>query len=165
MSRVSLFHVAASALALSIAAPAMAQDAEETPEWDVSNPPLPTRPVTIDVTDGSQVSISGSVLTINPTSNLETDKNYAIQISTTAIVDLFGNDFFFGPTFLTRANHNGCAMGVVSTEKTAIVSAQLLEADPDVRLDIAQHMADMDRAIGVGQCCGDKNLMGGMSHG
>lgn len=60
MSRVSLFHVAASALALSIAAPAMAQDAEETPEWDVSNPPLPTRPVTIDVTEGTWMNVDVS---------------------------------------------------------------------------------------------------------
>lgn len=60
MSRVSLFHVAASALALTIAAPAIAQDADEAPEWDVSNPPLPTRPVTIDVTEGTWMNVDVS---------------------------------------------------------------------------------------------------------
>ncbi|QLC23171.1 amidohydrolase family protein [Parasphingopyxis sp. CP4] len=60
MSRVSLFHVAASALALTIAAPAIAQDSDEAPEWDVSNPPLPTRPVTIDVTEGTWMNVDVS---------------------------------------------------------------------------------------------------------
>ncbi len=60
MSRASLFHVAASALALTIAAPAIAQDTDETPEWDVSNPPLPTRPVTIDVTEGTWMNVDVS---------------------------------------------------------------------------------------------------------
>ena len=60
MSRVSLFHVAASALALTIAAPAIAQDTDEAPEWDVSNPPLPTRPVTIDVTEGTWMNVDVS---------------------------------------------------------------------------------------------------------
>lgn len=47
----------------------------------------------IAVTDTSQVSISGAVLTINPTANLVGGKNYAIQISTTAIDDTAGNSF------------------------------------------------------------------------
>ena len=48
---------------------------------------------TIVVTDTTQVSISGSVLTINPTANLLTGKNYAVQIDATAIDDTAGNSF------------------------------------------------------------------------
>lgn len=47
----------------------------------------------IAVTDTSQVSISGAVLTINPTANLVGGKNYAIQIAATAIDDTAGNSF------------------------------------------------------------------------
>jgi methionine-rich copper-binding protein CopC len=48
---------------------------------------------TIDITDGAQVSISGSTLTINPTASLAGDKQYAIRIASTAIEDLAGNAF------------------------------------------------------------------------
>jgi autotransporter-associated beta strand protein len=48
---------------------------------------------TIDITDITQVSISGNVLTINPTADLATDKNYAIQIAATAVKDLANNPF------------------------------------------------------------------------
>jgi hypothetical protein len=41
----------------------------------------------------TQVSISGAVLTINPTDDLELGKNYALQIAPTAIDDLAGNSF------------------------------------------------------------------------
>ncbi len=41
----------------------------------------------------SQISISGAVLTINPTNDLELGKNYALQISPTAILDRASNSF------------------------------------------------------------------------
>ena len=48
--------------------------------------------VTIDVTSpGTQASISGKVLTLNPSSDLEYSTNYAVQIEATAIEDLYGN--------------------------------------------------------------------------
>ncbi len=54
----------------------------------------PSTFVTIDVTSpGSQASISGGVLTINPTSDLAEVTNYAIQIDNTAITDLVDNAF------------------------------------------------------------------------
>ncbi|MDE0861256.1 MAG: Ig-like domain-containing protein [Akkermansiaceae bacterium] len=55
-----------------------------------------------NITDGTQIaipvgdaqiSISGAVLTINPTDDLKLGKNYAIQIAPTAIDDLAGNSF------------------------------------------------------------------------
>ena len=48
---------------------------------------------TIDLTDGSQVSVAGTVLTINPTADLTAGKDYAIRIDATAIKDLYGNYF------------------------------------------------------------------------
>ena len=50
---------------------------------------------TIAITDGTQVTVAGSVLTINPTADLAMLKSYAIQIDATAIKDLSGN-FFAG---------------------------------------------------------------------
>lgn len=47
----------------------------------------------ISVEDPTQVTISGSVLTINPTNPLINAKNYAVRISGNAIKDLSGNKF------------------------------------------------------------------------
>ena len=41
----------------------------------------------------AQISISGSILTINPSSNLDPNTDYAVQIPNTAITDLSGNPF------------------------------------------------------------------------
>ena len=43
--------------------------------------------------EGAQVAISGAVLTINPSSNLNPNTDYAVQIPNTAITDLSGNPF------------------------------------------------------------------------
>lgn len=58
---------------------------------------------TIAVTDTAQVSISGAILTINPSANLSSNKNYAIQIAPTAIKDM-ANNFFDGITNDTTWN-------------------------------------------------------------
>ena len=50
---------------------------------------------TIDVTNSSEVSATGAVLTINPPTNLAISRNYAIQIASTAVKDLKDN-FFIG---------------------------------------------------------------------
>lgn len=49
--------------------------------------------IDISVTDSSQVSVSGSTLTINPTSNLLDSKQYAVLIDAGAILDDAGNSF------------------------------------------------------------------------
>lgn len=41
----------------------------------------------------AQVSVSGAVLTINPSTDLDSGTNYAVQIAATAIDDLAGNSF------------------------------------------------------------------------
>ncbi|RLS52181.1 MAG: tandem-95 repeat protein [Planctomycetota bacterium] len=48
---------------------------------------------TIAVTDTTQVSISGNVLTINPTVDLLSGTNYAIQIAANCVQDTSGNNF------------------------------------------------------------------------
>jgi autotransporter-associated beta strand protein len=48
---------------------------------------------TIPVSDASQVSVSNTVLTINPTALLLSESNYAIQIGSNAVKDLAGNNF------------------------------------------------------------------------
>ena len=47
----------------------------------------------IPVTDGSQVSIAGTVLTINPTADLAGNRSYAIRIDSGAVKDLANNSF------------------------------------------------------------------------
>lgn len=47
----------------------------------------------IAVTDAAQVSIAGSVLTINPSANLLIGRDYAVLIDPGAVEDLFGNPF------------------------------------------------------------------------
>jgi len=48
---------------------------------------------TIDINDDSQVTISGATLTIKPTAGLVPAKNYAVQIDSTALLDLSENPF------------------------------------------------------------------------
>jgi hypothetical protein len=55
---------------------------------------LETFDVTTEVGTGAgQVSISGTVLTINPTASLTGGREYAVRIAATAIDDTFGNSF------------------------------------------------------------------------
>jgi hypothetical protein len=79
---------------------------------------------TIAVTDTTQVSVSGAVLTINPTANLVADKNYAVQIAPTTIKDL-ANNFFGGIdndttwNFVATATGNVCLCRASSIAKRA----------------------------------------------
>ena len=50
-------------------------------------------PATISITDATQVSVAGAVLTINPTADLVPGKTYAIRIEPGAIKDLANNPF------------------------------------------------------------------------
>lgn len=48
---------------------------------------------TIDVTDASQVSVAGQVVSIDPDGGLAFDTDFAVRIADTAITDLAGNGF------------------------------------------------------------------------
>ncbi|KFB74111.1 MAG: hypothetical protein AW09_000606 [Candidatus Accumulibacter phosphatis] len=48
---------------------------------------------TISVTDSTQVSFSGTSVTINPTADLKAASNYYVNVASTAIADTIGNPF------------------------------------------------------------------------
>ena len=56
-----------------------------------ANNPADTR--TLDITDASQVTLSGSTLTLNPSQNLLTDGLYHLEIDAGALTDSAGNPF------------------------------------------------------------------------
>ncbi len=57
-----------------------------------------------------------------------------------------------------RLEHHGGAVGVVGTDIDAFVAPQPLKAHPDIGLDVLEQMAQMNRAIGVGQRAGNENM-------
>ncbi len=75
-----------------------------------------------------------------------------------------GDQLFGGDAFLFRPQHDRRAMGVVGADIDALVAAQLLEAYPHVGLDVLEHVAEVDRTVGVGQGAGNKDLAG-FGHG
>ncbi len=56
-----------------------------------------------------------------------------------------------GDAFLFRAQHDGRAVRVVGAHVIDFVPAHALEAHPDVGLDVLDHVADVDRSVGIGQ--------------
>ena len=59
---------------------------------------------------------------------------------------------------LLGAQHDRRAVRVVGADVPALVAEHLLEAYPDVGLDVFDEVAEVDRAIGVRQGGGDENL-------
>ncbi|WP_330970200.1 hypothetical protein, partial [Lysobacter sp. A3-1-A15] len=51
-------------------------------------------------------------------------------------------------------------MGVIGADKMRGVAGQALRARPDVALDVADQVAQVQRAVGVGQGAGDDELAG-----
>jgi hypothetical protein len=57
----------------------------------------------------------------------------------------YGSDHFFRcDTQLLCFQHNRGAMRIVSTDKVNVVAAHALEANPDISLDVFQHMTEVD---------------------
>ncbi len=74
------------------------------------------------------------------------------------VLALHGRDQLFGGEALTLgAEHDRRAVGIVGADVVALVAAHLLQPDPDVRLDGLHHVAEVNRAVGVGQRTGDEN--------
>ena len=57
--------------------------------------------------------------------------------------------FFFGYTSFSSTLHDRRAVRVIGPHEDAVVPTQSLESNPDVRLHMLDHMADMNVAIGV----------------
>ncbi len=60
--------------------------------------------------------------------------------------------------FLLGAQHDRRAVRVVGADVPALVAAHLLEAHPDVGLDVFDQVAEVDGAVGIGQGGGDEYL-------
>ena len=52
---------------------------------------------------------------------------------------------------LFRRQHDWCAVRVIGADKMRCVALQSLRPHPDISLDIAQQVTQMDLTIGVGQ--------------
>jgi hypothetical protein len=61
-------------------------------------------------------------------------------------------------TFLLSAKHGRSAVGVITAEVATVVSAELLEADPEVGLEILDEMAEMDARVDIRQSTRHENL-------
>src|SRR5690606_25373118 len=61
------------------------------------------------------------------------------------------NALFFG------TQHNGGAMSIVGANVVTLVATGFLETNPDIRLNIFQHMAHGDGAVGIGKGAGYQN--------
>ena len=82
--------------------------------------------VATDVGAGDgQVSISGAVLTINPTGNLANEREYAIRIAATAIDDLAGNSFAGVANDTTLSFTTAAAAGVDIATIDAIATSAI----------------------------------------
>ena len=75
-----------------------------------------------------------------------------------------GDQLFRCDAFLLGAQHDRRAMRIVRTDVDGLVAAQLLETHPHVGLDVLEHMAKVDRTVGVGQGAGNENFAG-LAHG
>ncbi len=62
----------------------------------------------------------------------------------------FGDQRLFAAAFLASSDHDGCAVSIVGTDEDAAISAELLKAYPDIRLDVLDQMPDVNRTVGVG---------------
>ena len=76
-----------------------------------------------------------------------------------------GNLLLRGDAVFLGLEHDGGAVGIVSADIGALLATELLEANPDVGLDVFQQMAEMNGAIGVGKGTGDQYLAGSVTHG
>ena len=63
--------------------------------------------------------------------------------------------------FGVGAQHDRRAVGIVRADVVDFIAAHLLEPDPDVGLDVLDQVAEVDRAVGIGQGRGDEDPAAG----
>ena len=76
----------------------------------------------------------------------------------------FGNHLLRCDTELLRFEHDRRAVGVVGADEVDLVAAHSLVTDPDISLDVLQHMAEVDGAVGVRQRARYQNFLRDLSH-
>jgi hypothetical protein len=86
----------------------------------------------------------------------------AVQVFRAAGGDA-GHEFLRRDAFLLGRDHDRRAVGVVGADEVhdpllAGVDLHSLITDPDVGLDVFHDVADVEGAVGVGQCGGDEQL-------
>ena len=75
------------------------------------------------------------------------------------MVSLDVGDMRFGGAALGfRRQHDRCAVRVIRTDIAAVMTAAPLESHPDIGLDLLEHMAKVQRSIGIGESGGHENL-------
>src|SRR5262249_19396295 len=67
------------------------------------------------------------------------------------------DEFFFADASLASADHDRGAVRVVGAHINTPIADQLLEANPDIGLDVLHQMANVDIAISVGQGGSDED--------
>ena len=65
------------------------------------------------------------------------------------------NLLFWRNAFFLGAQHDGCAVGVIGTNISTLVSAGLLKAYPDICLNVFQQVAQVNGAVCVWQGAGN----------
>ena len=76
----------------------------------------------------------------------------------------FINKFLRCDSHLICFEHDRSSVGIVGTYIGALMTALLLETNPDICLDVFHQMAKMDRAISVWESTGYKNLTFTVAH-
>ena len=79
----------------------------------------------------------------------------AVEVALVLVPDAF-DQRFRRDAVLFGAQHDRRAVGVVGTDVVDLVPQHLLEAHPDVGLDVLHQVPQVDGAIGVGQGGGDE---------
>jgi hypothetical protein len=78
-----------------------------------------------------------------------------IQVLLTARRDV-GDELLGCQASFFGGDHDGRAVGIVSTHKVDRMALHALVAHPNIGLDVLHHVPDVEVAIGIGQGGGDK---------
>ena len=76
-----------------------------------------------------------------------------------------GNKFLRRHSKRFGLEHDRRAMGIIGPDKVHLMPAHALKTNPQVGLDVFHDVADMERAIGIGQGGRDKQSAGRGGHG
>jgi hypothetical protein len=84
------------------------------------------------------------------------------EIALVARLDI-ADEVFRRDTGLLGGQHDRCAVRIIGADEPRLATLHALRANPDVGLDIADQMAEMQVAIGIGQSAGHQQF-GLISH-
>ena len=84
------------------------------------------------------------------------------DVKTLEIGEMFGmnsfNQLFGGDALFFCCQHNGRAMSIIRTNIVTSMAAHFLKAYPNIGLDVFNHVAKVNRTIGIGKGAGDQNF-------